>query len=65
MQKDIVANTVEAMKMTTHKGWLYDGILIEVGTAKCDTHQHISVKELQGMVGQLAEFRNLDSGLRE
>ena len=48
------------MKMKINdREYLYDGILIEVGTAKCDTDQHITVAELKGLVEQIAEFREL------
>ena len=63
MRDQIVAYTVEAMKTTIQIDGvempLYDGILIEVGTAKCDTHQHITVAELKIMCEQLGEFREL------
>ncbi len=60
MRDKIVEKTVEAMKMKLNdEHYLYDGILIEVGTAKCDTHQHISVAELQHLVDELGEFRAL------
>ena len=39
--------------------YLYDGVLIEVGTAKCDTYQHITLDEFQDMLYQLGEFRKL------
>lgn len=56
----IVDETVEAMKMKiSETEYLYDGILIEVGTAKCDTHQHISVEELKELTERLAEFREI------
>ncbi|MFP4290243.1 MAG: hypothetical protein ACLFQ0_01360 [Cyclobacteriaceae bacterium] len=65
MRDQIVEKTVEAMKMkVSDDEYLYDGILIEVGTAKCDTHQHITVAELEDMAQQLAEFRTL-SGRRK
>ena len=65
MRDQIVEKTVEAMQMKLDdEHYLYDGMLIEVGTAKCDTHQHISVEELQQLVDQLAEFRTL-SGRKE
>lgn len=65
MRDQIVDKTVEAMQMKMDDDhYLYDGILIEVGTAKCDTHQHISVEELQELVDRIAEFRVL-SGRRE
>ena len=56
----IITETVKAMKMKINdQEYLYDGILIEVGTAKCDTDQHITVAELKGLVEQIAEFREL------
>jgi len=65
MRDQIVDKTVEAMQMKlTDDQFLYDGILIEVGTAKCDTHQHISVNELAELVERLSEFRTL-AGRRE
>ncbi len=65
MRDQIVDKTVEAMQMKlTDEQFLYDGILIEVGTAKCDTHQHISVDELEELVDRLSEFRTL-AGRRE
>ena len=58
MRDQIVQETVEAMKMKINESeYLYDGILIEVGTAKCDTLQHITVLELQDLVQKLSEFR--------
>ncbi len=56
----IVKETVEAMRMKINdQEYLYDGILVEVGTAKCDTHQHITVQELTEMTERLAEFREI------
>ena len=58
MRDKIIDKTVEAMKMRVDdENYLYDGVLIEVGTAKCDTHQHISVEELKELVQKLSEFR--------
>lgn len=65
MRDQIVEKTVEAMKLKVSENeYLYDGILIEVGTAKCDTHQHITLHELQELMDQIAEFRIL-SGRRK
>ena len=62
LRDQIVNLTIEAMRMKIdEETYLYDGILIEVGTAKCDTNQHITVLELKNMVEQLSEFRELDS----
>lgn len=41
--------------------FLYDGILIEVGNSKSDTHQHISVDELKYLTQELSKFRDLVS----
>ncbi len=60
MRGDIVDATVEAMRMQTPDGdYLYDGILIEAGTSKTDTEQHITLGELQEMCERLSEFRTL------
>ena len=60
MRDKIVEKTVEAMRMKLDDDhYLYDGILIEVGTAKCDTHQHITIDELQQLVDELSSFRTL------
>ncbi|WPP52040.1 hypothetical protein [Catalinimonas niigatensis] len=65
MRDQIVDKTVEAMKLKVNEDqYLYDGILIEVGTAKCDTHQHITLNELQELVDKISEFRTL-SGRRK
>jgi hypothetical protein len=66
MRDKIVEMSVEAMKMKIDENhYLYDGILLEVGTAKCDTHQHITVAELQHLVDQLAEFRDLIGAIKQ
>lgn len=58
LRDKIVDGTVEAMKLKDVNGnFLYDGILIEVGTSITDTKQHITVDELKEMVGRLNEFR--------
>ncbi|MFK7900394.1 MAG: hypothetical protein AB8B61_06520 [Cyclobacteriaceae bacterium] len=60
LRDKIVDLTVEAMKMKVSENeYLYDGVLIESGTAKCDTHQHITVAETQELIDRLAEFRTL------
>ena len=60
MRESIVDATIEAMRRTMKDGaFLYDGILIEAGTSQTDTEQHISIKELENMVGELATFRNI------
>jgi hypothetical protein len=59
MRGAIVPETVKAMQMKDGNGYLYSGILIEVGTSQTDTGQHITVAELQRMVDELAVFRDL------
>lgn len=60
MRDEIVDGTVEIMKMKDLCGnFLYDGILIEVGTSTTDAGQHISVKELRELVNKLSEFRDI------
>lgn len=60
LRDKIVSMTVDAMKMKLDdENYLYDGMLIEVGTAKCDTHQHITVSELRELVDRISEFRQL------
>lgn len=62
MRMHIVAATLDAMQMKTTSGsYLYDGLLIEVGTSTTDTDQHISLLELQDLVSAIAGFRNLVS----
>lgn len=57
----IVENMIEAMKMTVHNSneYLYQFILIEVGTSETDTKQHISVDELRDLVREISKFRRL------
>ena len=60
LRDDIVKGTIEAMKMETSNGdYLYDGILVEVGTSKTDTHQHITIEELKTLCEKISEFREL------
>lgn len=60
LRDEIVDGTVEAMKMKTASGeFVYDGVLVEVGTSVTDTKQHITVSELDELCGRLAEFRSL------
>lgn len=62
MRKHMSYAVIDAMKMKAGKDeYLYDGILIETGTSKTDTEQHITVKELQILVEQIATFRDLVS----
>ena len=60
MRDEIVAATIDAMKMKiSDKAYLYDGILVEVGTSVTDTLQHITLKELEYMLKELSKFRDL------
>ena len=62
MKEHIVPEVLKAMNLRALDGsYLYDGILIEVGTSKTDTGQHITLDELKKMVLELALFRNLAS----
>jgi len=66
LRDHIVDATVDAMKMKMNDHeYLYDGMLIEVGTSKTDTEQHITVKELQGLVKKLSKFRSLQEPVVE
>lgn len=61
MRDKIVSETIKAMQMKINDSeFLYDGILIEVGTSKTDTKQHISIEELKNMCNVLASFRDLN-----
>lgn len=56
----ICEGTIKAMKLKDLKGnYLYDGILIEVGTSETDTEQHITILELENMVKELTKFREI------
>ena len=60
LRDQIVDQTISATQMQTSNGeFLYDGILIEVGTSKTDTEQHITIEELQRICDEVAQFRNL------
>jgi len=60
LRSHIVGAVTEAMRMKiSGSDFLYDGVLIEVGTSKTDTDQHITVKELSGLVSVLSTFRDL------
>lgn len=62
LRDKIVDGTIDAMKMKTASGkFVYDGVLVEVGTSVTDTEQHITVSELDELCGRLAEFRLLVS----
>ncbi len=59
LRDQIIEDTIRTMATRDGKGFLYDGILIETGTSKTDTNQHISLEELEAMTKELGTFRNL------
>ncbi len=62
MRLHIVASTIDAMNIRMpDDSYLYDGVLIEVGTSKTDTEQHISLMELQDLCDSISKFRPLSS----
>lgn len=66
LRDQIVDQTILAMRMKTSDGdYLYDGILIEVGTSKTDTEQHITIEELQRLCDEIAKFRDLTTPEQE
>jgi 3-deoxy-D-arabino-heptulosonate 7-phosphate (DAHP) synthase len=66
LRDQIVDQTILAMHMKTIEGeYLYDGILIEVGTSITDTEQHITVEELQVLCNEIAKFREINTNQQE
>lgn len=60
LKDKIPEGVLEALKMKiSDSEYLYDGILIEVGTSTTDTDQHISLNELGILVQEIAKFREL------
>ena len=60
MRDSITQAVIDAMRMKVNEDeYLYDGALIETGTSSTDTDQHISVKELEHIVKEIAKFRTL------
>lgn len=59
LRDHIADSTVQAMQMRHGNGFLYDGILIEAGTATTDTKQHITVAELSDLVRDVAKIREI------
>lgn len=59
LRDNIVPGTIDAMRMLDGNSFLYDGILIESGTSKTDTKQHISLSELENLTRELSTFRRL------
>lgn len=62
MRQHIVPAVIDAMQMKMNEEeYLYDGLLIEVGTSQTDTDQHISLDELAYLVKELSLSRLLVS----
>lgn len=59
LRDNIVSGTINAMCIPDGNSFLYDGILIESGTSKTDTNQHISLSELEDLTRELSTFRRL------
>ncbi len=59
MRDKIVSETVKAMQMKIGGSYLYDGILVEVGTSTTDTEQHITIEELKEIIDRVSEFREV------
>ncbi len=59
LRDKIVEETINAMKIKIDDTrFLYDGILIEVGTSTTDTEQHITIKELSELIDRISQFRD-------
>ncbi|QED23229.1 hypothetical protein [Candidatus Deianiraea vastatrix] len=58
-RSEIVDFTIDAMKIKCGDDFLYDGILLECGTSKSDTDQHITIAELEQIIVKLSEFRQI------
>ncbi len=59
-RSDIVDFTVDSMKIKHEVGgFLYDGILLECGTSKSDTDQHITIAELEEIIAKISSFRKI------
>jgi hypothetical protein len=61
---EIVDGTIKALQIKDiHGDYLYDGLLIEVGTSgtTSDVDQHISISDLQKLVKELSQFRQLET----
>lgn len=51
---------LECMCIASDDGrYLYDGVLVEVGTSDTDTGQHLTIPELSNLVWDLSSFRNI------
>jgi hypothetical protein len=66
LREHIIEETVKACNRVIFNSqgqleYAIDGILLEVGTAQCDTDQHLTVEEFYRLCHLLAETRELDS----
>jgi 3-deoxy-D-arabino-heptulosonate 7-phosphate (DAHP) synthase len=61
MRDEIVARTLDVLRILAPDGdgYLYSGILIEVGTSQTDTGQHITIDELRKLIEGIKLLRNL------
>ena len=61
LRDEIVDRTLEVLELPGYGGpeYLYSGILIEVGTSKTDTDQHISFKELRRLIDGIKYLRGI------
>lgn len=60
LRDKIVDGTLDAMKILfSENEYLYDGILIEAGSSRTDSGQHITHNELQRLLNKLSKFRNI------
>ncbi len=60
LRDKIVDGTLDALKiMISEDEYLYDGILIEAGSSRTDSGQHITHQELQGLVNSISKFRDI------
>ena len=60
LRDKIVDGTIEAMKLKLDDGrYVYDGVLIEVGTSTTDTEQHITINELSNLIDEISKFREI------
>lgn len=58
--KLVALTTREISKKNVETGeYVYDGLLIEVGTSKTDTNQHITIEELKKLMDNVAKFREI------
>lgn len=60
MRHQIVEKTLEWLNLRDGKGgFLYEGLLIEVGDSQTDTGQHITLEEFKELIKRIKEFREI------